>query len=320
MATFSIAYAPLVSRKKPIKSGLLRGVSHNCTPRQDNSQMTAQPKNSSPKSFEALIGEPNLALAMQIASGAGKLLLDRPADLGVTTKSTATDVVTLMDQRAEAFIVGELSKHRPNDAILGEEGANQAGTSGFQWVIDPIDGTVNYLHQVPYWCVSIGLMEESTGLALAGVVFVPVLDQMYISSRGLGAWVVELGVPRELKVSGCTELSQALMGTGFGYSSNRRASQARVLQEVLPKVADIRRLGSCAVDLCLVADGVLDGYFERGVNAWDHAAGELIAREAGAVSSGLFGNAIGNDMIVVANPAIHDDLVAILEANQADRD
>jgi myo-inositol-1(or 4)-monophosphatase len=257
---------------------------------------------------------------MQIASGAGKLLLDRPADLGVTTKSTATDVVTLMDQRAEAFIVGELGKHRPNDAILGEEGANQAGTSGFQWVIDPIDGTVNYLHQVPHWCVSIGLMEESTGLALAGVVFVPVLDQMYISSRGLGAWVVDRGVPRELRVSGCTELSQALMGTGFGYSSTRRASQARVLQEVLPKVADIRRLGSCAVDLCLVADGVLDGYYERGVNAWDHAAGELIAREAGAVSSGLFGNAIGNDMIVVANPAIHGDLVAILEANQADRD
>jgi len=282
--------------------------------------MTAQPKNTDSKSFDALISEPNVALAMQIASGAGKLLLDRPADLGVTTKSTATDVVTLMDQRAEAFIVGELGKHRPNDAILGEEGANQAGTSGFQWVIDPIDGTVNYLHQVPHWCVSIGLMEESTGLALAGVVFVPVLDQMYISSRGLGAWVVERGVPRELKVSGCVELSQALMGTGFGYSSTRRASQARVLQEVLPKVADIRRLGSCAVDLCLVADGVLDGYYERGVNAWDHAAGELIAREAGAVSSGLFGNAIGNDMIVVANPAIHGDLVAILEANQADRD
>ena len=143
---------------------------------------------------------------------------------------------------------------------------------------------------------------------------------MYISSRGLGAWVVEAGVPRELKVSSCTELSKALMGTGFGYSSSRRASQARVLQEILPKVADIRRLGSCAVDLCLVADGVLDGYYERGVNAWDHAAGELIAREAGAVSSGLFGNPIGNDMIVVANPAIHGDLVAILEANQADRD
>jgi myo-inositol-1(or 4)-monophosphatase len=282
--------------------------------------MTTQPKNSLSKSFEALISESNLALAMQIATGTGKLLLDRPDDLGVTTKSTATDVVTLMDQRAETFIVGELRKHRPNDAILGEEGANQIGTSGLQWVIDPIDGTVNYLHKVPHWCVSIGLIEESTGLALAGVVYVPVLGQMYISSRGLGAWVVEAGKPRELKVSDCNDLSQALMGTGFGYSSTRRASQARVLQEILPKVADIRRLGSCAVDLCLVADGVLDGYYERGVNAWDHAAGELIAREAGAISSGLFGNPIGNDMIVVANPAIHSELVAILEANQADRD
>lgn len=272
------------------------------------------------ESFEALINDPNLALAMTIATGAGKLLLDRPDDLVVSTKSTATDVVTLMDQRAEAFIVSELGKHRPKDAILGEEGANQTGTSGLQWVIDPIDGTVNYLHKVPHWCVSIGLMEESTGQALAGVVYVPVLDHMYISSRGLGAWIVDSGNPRKLKVSDCTELSQALMGTGFGYSSTRRASQARVLQEVLPNVADIRRLGSCAIDLCLVADGVLDGYYERGVNAWDHAAGELIAREAGAISSGLFGKPIGNDMIVVANPAIHGDLVAILETNQADRD
>jgi myo-inositol-1(or 4)-monophosphatase len=282
--------------------------------------MISQPNNSSASAFDDLIKEPNVALAMTIALGAGKLLLDRPDDLGVTTKSTATDVVTLMDQRAEAFIVSELGKHRPNDAILGEEGANQTGISGLQWVIDPIDGTVNYLHKVPHWCVSIGLMEESTSQGLAGVVYVPVLDQMYISSRGLGAWVVERGIPRELKVSGCNELSQALMGTGFGYSSVRRASQARVLQAVLPRVADIRRLGSCAVDLCLVADGVLDGYYERGVNAWDHAAGELIAREAGAISSGLFGNEIGSDMIVVANPAIHGHLVAILEANQADQD
>ena len=282
--------------------------------------MTSLPTNPTSASFDALTSEPNLALAMKIATGAGQLLLDRPDDLQVQTKSTATDVVTLMDQRAEAFIVAELGKHRPDDAILGEEGANQSGSSGLQWVIDPLDGTVNYLHRVPLWCVSIGLIEESTGQALAGVVYVPVMDQMYISSRGLGSWVVDRGKPRELKVSGCTDLSQALMGTGFGYSSTRRASQARVLQAVLPSVADIRRLGSCAVDLCLVADGVLDGYYERGVNAWDHAAGELIAREAGAISSGLFGNPIGNDMVVVANPAIHGALVAILEANQADRD
>ena len=282
--------------------------------------MTSPPLNPISVAFETLISEPNLALAMSIAAGAGQLLLDRPEDLQVQTKSTATDVVTLMDQSAEAYIVAELGKHRPDDAILGEEGANQLGSSGLQWVIDPLDGTVNYLHKVPLWCVSIGLIEENTGLALAGVVYVPIMDQMYISSRGLGSWVIDKGTQRELKVSDCTELSQALMGTGFGYSSTRRASQARVLQAVLPNVADIRRLGSCAVDLCLVADGVLDGYYERGVNAWDHAAGELIAREAGAISSGLFGNPIGNDMVVVANPAIHGALIAILEANQADRD
>lgn len=282
--------------------------------------MTSLAPGASSESFNRLISDPNLELAMRIASGAGKLLLDRPDDLQVETKSTATDVVTLMDQQAEAYIVSQINGNRLNDAILGEEGANQSGTSGFQWVIDPIDGTVNYLHRVPFWCVSIGLMEESTGQALAGVVYVPMLDQMYISSRGLGSWIIDAGVARQLKVSSCNELSQALVGTGFGYSSSRRASQARVLQSVLPNVADIRRLGSCAVDLCLVAEGVLDAYYERGVNAWDHAAGELIAREAGALSTGLFGNSIGNDMIVVANPAIHHDLVAILEANQADRD
>ncbi len=282
--------------------------------------MTSLPPSASLDSFNKLTSDPNLELAVRIASGAGKLLLDRPDDLQVETKSTATDIVTLMDQRAEAFIVSQINENRPNDAILGEEGANQDGTSGFQWVIDPIDGTVNYLHRVPFWCVSIGLMEESTGQALAGVVFVPELDQMYISSRGLGSWVIDAGVPKELAVSGCSDLSQALVGTGFGYSSTRRASQARVLQNVLPNVADIRRLGSCAIDLCLVAAGVLDAYYERGVNAWDHAAGELIAREAGALSTGLFGKSIGNDMIVVANPAIHGHLVAILEVNQADQD
>ena len=282
--------------------------------------MTSLPDSKTPASFNALISEPNLALAMKIAISAGKLLLDRPDDLEVQTKSTATDVVTMMDKKSEAFIVAQINEHRPGDAIFGEEGANQPGTSGFQWVIDPIDGTVNYLHRVPHWCVSIGLLEQATGQPLAGVVYAPVLNHLYISSRGLGSWVIEQGNPRELRVSDCSDLGQALIGTGFGYSSTRRKSQARVLQEVLPIVSDIRRLGSCAIDLCLVADGVLDGYFERGVNAWDHAAGELIAREAGAVSSGLNGKPIGNDMVVVANPVIHKELVEILEANQADRD
>ncbi len=270
--------------------------------------------------FDLVAKDPSVELAMSIAKEAGKLLLARPAHLEIDTKSSATDVVTQMDRQAEAFIVAQLSKHRPEDAILGEEGSNSTGTSDFQWVIDPIDGTVNYLHRIPHWCVSIGLKNIKTGESIAGVIYAPVYDQMYISSQGLGSWVIDQGVPRLLQVSNCAELNVAVIGTGFGYSSERRASQARVLSQVLPRVADIRRLGSCAIDLCLVAAGVLDGYYERGVNDWDHAAGELIAREAGAISSGLRGNKVGNDMIVVATSLIHADLVAILEANSADSD
>jgi myo-inositol-1(or 4)-monophosphatase len=270
--------------------------------------------------FDSVAKDPNVELAMSIAKEAGKLLLARPAHLEIDTKSSATDVVTQMDRQVEAYIVAQLSKHRPEDAILGEEGSNSTGTSDFQWVIDPIDGTVNYLHRIPHWCVSIGLKNIKTGESIAGVIYAPVYDQMYISSQGLGSWVIDQGVPRLLQVSNCAELNVAVIGTGFGYSSERRASQARVLSQVLPRVADIRRLGSCAIDLCLVAAGVLDGYYERGVNDWDHAAGELIAREAGAISSGLRGNKVGNDMIVVATSLIHADLVAILEANSADSD
>lgn len=270
--------------------------------------------------FDSVASDPFVELAMSIAGATGELLLARPERIEIDTKSSATDVVTQMDRKAEAYIVAQLAKHRPDDAILGEEGANSKGSSGLQWVIDPIDGTVNYLHQIPHWCVSIGLRDLKSGDALAGVIYAPVYDQMYISSQGLGAWVVSQGEARILKVSGCTGLSSAVIGTGFGYASARRASQARVLTQVLPRVADIRRLGSCAIDLCLVADGVLDGYYERGVNDWDHAAGELIAREAGAISSGLRGNKVGNDMIVVTTPAINADLIAILEANNADSD
>ena len=282
--------------------------------------MTSSINSSAELNCNAVLADPFVALAIAVARGAGELLLDRPSDLGVQTKSTATDVVTLMDQHAEAFIVSELAKSRPDDSILGEEGANQTGTSGLQWVIDPIDGTVNYLHDLPHWCISIGLIEEVSSEAVAGVVFLPILGQMYISSRGLGSWVIDGDEPKRLQISQCSDLSQAIIGTGFGYLGSRRAGQVRVLKEVLPQIADIRRLGSCAIDLCLVAEGVLDGYYERGVNPWDHAAGALIAREAGAIASGLRGELETSEMMVVANPIIHAQLVAILEANEADSD
>ena len=136
--------------------------------------------------FTEVANDPNVELAMSIAKAAGEQLLVRPEHLEIETKSSATDVVTQMDREAEAYIVAQLNKHRPDDAILGEEGANFAGSSNFQWVIDPIDGTVNYLHQIPHWCVSIGLKNRQTGESIAGVVYAPVYDQMYISSKGLG--------------------------------------------------------------------------------------------------------------------------------------
>lgn len=270
--------------------------------------------------FDMVRNDPNVAIAIALAKGAGEILLDRPADLQVQTKSTATDVVTEMDQRAEAFLVTELTKLCPQDSILGEEGANKAGSSGKQWVIDPLDGTVNYLHNLPHWCVSIGLVEESSRAGIAGVVYLPETGQMYISSRGLGAWELTANSHRKLQTSTCTDLSQALIATGFGYSVPRRVGQARVLNAVLPQIADIRRMGSCAIDLCYLADGIFDGYYERGVLPWDHAAGGLIAREAGAIVGGINGDLESEEIMVAATPGIHDQLVSILKINNADQD
>ena len=270
--------------------------------------------------FEQLTADPNVAFAMRVAQAAGDLLLKRPVDLEIETKSTSTDVVTLMDKMAEALIVEMINAEHPEDGILGEEGTDTHGSSGLQWVIDPIDGTVNYLYQLPHWCVSIGLVDAKTFEGIVGVVFAPVLGRMYISSRGLGAWVVDNGTPRKLEVSGATDLGQSLMGTGFGYSVSRRTSQARILNEILPKVRDIRRLGSCAIDLCLVAEGLLDGYYERGVNPWDHAAGGTIAREAGATVSGLHGKRESSEMVIAVTPGIYEALRVILETQNADQD
>ena len=266
-----------------------------------------------------LLQDSDLDLAFEVAVAAGTQLLDRPAVLELDAKSTPTDIVTQMDKNAEALIVEALVNARPEDGLLGEEGAQREALSGRTWVIDPIDGTINYLYQLPFWCVSIGL-RSATNEGLVGVVHAPALGVTWVASKGQGAWIIENGVWRRMSVSTQHSLAMALMGTGFGYSSIRRTAQARVLNSVLPHVRDIRRLGSCAIDLCLVAQGVLDGYYERGVHVWDHAAGSLIAREAGATVSGIFGNIEGNDMLVATNPHIYDDLVAILEASHADKD
>ncbi|RAG87603.1 inositol monophosphatase [Streptacidiphilus pinicola] len=245
-----------------------------------------------------------LDVAVEAAARAGALLRDgRPADLGVAaTKSSAVDVVTEMDLAAEKLITELLSERRPDDGLLGEEGAAREGTSGVRWVIDPLDGTVNYLYGLPAWAVSIAA--ELDGEVVVGVVDVPPRGERAHAVRGQGAFLNG----RALAVRPAPPMERALIGTGFGYLQQRRARQAEVLASLLPRVRDIRRGGSAAVDLCDVAAGRLDGYYERGLNPWDYSAGALVAQEAGALVSGRPGQPASPELTVAAPPVLFEQL------------
>lgn len=270
-------------------------------------------------SYAELLTDPDVAFAVDLATRAGALLADRPESLTVETKTTETDVVTHMDQLAEQLIVSAIELGRPADGLLGEEGAEKSSSSGRRWVIDPIDGTVNYLYQLPHWCVSIALVEEETNQGIVGVVNAPSLNTMFVAKANSGAFRIMADQVTRLAVSGQVNLGQSLVGTGFGYASDRRAHQAKVLNEVLPNVRDIRRLGSCALDLCLVASGDLDAYYERGVKPWDHAAGALIVQEAGGIVRGLANPMPNEKMIIAATPKVLPALLEILTATKADQ-
>lgn len=259
-----------------------------------------------------------LAVALEAAGRAGALLRDgRPADLGVAaTKSSPIDVVTEMDIAAEKLITGFLAERRPQDGLLGEEGASTEGTSGVRWVIDPVDGTVNYLYGLPSWAVSIAA--EIDGEAVVGVVAVPMRGETYRAVRGGGAFAGDRRL--QVRPAPADGLAQALIGTGFGYLTERRAAQAEVLRTLLPQVRDIRRGGSAAIDLCDVACGRLDGYYERGLNPWDFAAGALIAREAGALTGGRPGAPESGELTVAAAPGVFELLQGRLEELGAWRD
>ncbi|MFF9195934.1 inositol monophosphatase family protein [Streptomyces sp. NPDC014779] len=248
-------------------------------------------------------------LALEAARRAGVLLRDgRPDDLAVAqTKSSAVDVVTEMDIAAEKLITGFLAEHRPHDGLLGEEGAATPGTTGVRWVIDPLDGTVNYLYGLPTWSVSIAA--ERDGETVVGVVEIPMRGETFHATLGGGA---RLG-DRTLAVRPAPDLSQALVATGFGYVQERRDHQAQVARELLPQVRDIRRAGSAAVDLCDVAAGRLDAYYERGLNPWDLAAGDLIAREAGARTGGRPGEPPSGELALAAPEGLFGTLQGFLE-------
>ncbi len=251
------------------------------------------------------------ALALRVARAAAALVRDgRPDRLDTSTKSSDTDVVTIMDTRSEAQLRSALRAARPADGFVGEEGEDLPGTTGITWVVDPIDGTVNYLYDLPLYAVSVaavlGLPRGPAWRPIVGAVVSPVLDLAWTALVGQGAVRHDLatGATTPLSVGTQTDLGHALVGTGFAYRADTRADQARTLVEVLPRVRDIRRLGSAATDLCLVADGRLDAYYESGLKPWDLAAGRLVVSEAGGVVVGPAGGEPTEEMVVAGNAAL----------------
>ncbi len=317
-----------------------------------------------------------LALAAETAAAAGHLLAGRGALARpevVETKSSLTDVVTEMDRQAEALITERIRAARPGDAILGEEGGETHGATpategsaapgdAVRWIVDPLDGTVNYLYGLADWAVSIAA--EVGGTIVAGVVAVPLHGETFLAVRGRGArlrndaglhsatgetfvtpaarateaaratngdlrtrepratrepWPAgEAGAP--LRCNPDVPLARALVGTGFGYLPRRRRVQGEVVSALLPQIRDIRRGGSASVDLCMVAAGRLDAFYERGLNYWDWAAGALIAEEAGARVTGLNGRPPSPSMTVAAAPGLHGELIAALTPLDPERD
>lgn len=254
-----------------------------------------------------------LTLARRLAEQAGALVRDgrREGVHEASTKSTATDMVTEWDQASERFIVDQLALHRPDDGLIGEEGTTRAGTSGIDWLIDPIDGTTNFLYDLPTYAISIAAADEAG--ALVGAVYVPALGWMFSAARGRGAWLD--GEP--IRCTDTADVSTALVATGFAYSPDRRRVQGRRVARMLPLIRDIRRFGAASVDLCLVACGRVDAYFEEGLGPWDVAAGGLIAAEAGAVVTTIDGAALhspacGPVSVLAAGPRLHDPMLALI--------
>ena len=267
--------------------------------------MTVETRDSTP---EELLGIA-VRIAREAAATARRMRTEAITD--VQTKSTDTDVVTAADRAVERQVVEALRRERPGDGVLGEEYGDTAGTatSGVRWILDPIDGTVNYLYGLPQYAVS--LAAEVNGEVVAGVVRNAATNEEWTATRGGGAW----RDGRRLTGSVRTTLDQALVATGFGYDAARRAHQGAVLAGLITRVRDIRRFGAAALDLCMAAEGMVDAYFEKGLNPWDYAAGGLIAAEAGLRVSGVDGAPAGPGLLVAAPsalfPALHDALVEL---------
>ncbi len=246
-----------------------------------------------------------------IADAAVDLVIARVAgssadpSLTIETKSSRTDMVTSMDRWVEKTLVDSISRARPNDGFLGEEGSSVESATGVTWVIDPIDGTTNFVYDIPGYSVSVAA--SISGSAVAGLVHDPVRGERFRATIGGGA--TRNGEP--ISAGGATDLSTSLVATGFSYDRERRRAQAEALVNVLPAVRDIRRLGGAALDLCALACGRIDAYYERGLSPWDTAAGALIAAEAGAIIDFHLDD---NGAFVGASPLIYEAFCRLLES------
>ncbi len=260
---------------------------------------------------------PLLDLAREIAVACGRLITqERPAHVDVAaTKSSPVDVVTIMDRRSEELATSLLRAARPHDGLLGEEGTFEEGDSGVSWLIDPIDGTVNYLYGIPEYSVSVAaVIGDPRGefRPVAGCVYQPDHEELFWATADGPAVAAIGGRERILHANPATDLSLSLVATGFSYRAEVRAEQAQILTRILPAVRDIRRHGSAALELCSVAAGRQDAYFERGLNAWDLAAGWLIAERAGVTVRGRAGGVPNADLLLAGRDSTLDSLESLL--------
>ena len=245
-----------------------------------------------------------LLLATDIARAAGELLMARPDVFDLEMKSSAIDFATQMDLASEKLIVTKILEARPDDGIIGEEGSAIPSKSGVTWVIDPLDGTVNYFYGIAGWNVSIAA-KDSDGVQV-GVVYAPSINSLWTATKDGGASCNG----KKISCNDPVEFNRALIGTGFSYDLKDRADQARIASKLLLEIRDLRRLGAGAADLCLVATGRLDAFYELGLNECDLAAGWLIATEAGALVTGRNGQPAGKEMVIAAGPHLHARLVS----------
>jgi myo-inositol-1(or 4)-monophosphatase len=251
-----------------------------------------------------------LELAVGAAQAAGELLLDRfgGSHSGIDAKSSATDMVSDADRDSERLLLDAIRAARPDDGLIAEESGHRPGTTGLVWVVDPLDGTTNYLYGIPAWSVSVACRDAEGGLV--AVVHDPSLGETFAAARGSGAFLN--GAP--ISASPLDDLARALIGTGFGYTPERRAAQVTALAHVLPQVRDVRRAGSAAIDLAWVACGRLDGFYEAGIRDWDRAAGLLLVREAGGATDILEPGLDGADCVVASGAALYDPLCALVRS------